>query len=254
MAGEALLNPDLTASAIGSTAAGVGQTLYTVLIISLTGAVVLAIVGFVWWWTSFKYQVTIREITGRSGHYLIYNDRAKRKRKDGAEFWKLRRRKAIIPAPPSEAIQITARGRYYAECAHHEKSGVDAGYQWITSNNDDPASGDYKINQTQEERALLADRLRRANDRKSLRTLDVIMQFAGMFFVLVIVVTLLAFFGEISQNVTDAAKETEVVLQRFEKMQDQQIAFQEQLNMLFLSMECELPSVDQDVPLDTQQE
>lgn len=249
---ELLQNIDGLGSGLAVAGQNAGQAVWLVLAIVLSVAALGGAIWFVVWFTSFKHKVVIREITGRDGHYLMLEDRAKRRIRGGSEFWKLRRRRALVPAPPSEAIQVTHKGRYYAECAHHEKSGLDSGYTWITPSKD-PLSGDYVINQTQEERALLADRLRRAADRKSMRTIDAIMQFAGMFFVLVIVISILAFFGDISQNVNQASKETAVVLQRVQEVSKNQADFQEQLNAMLATMECSPPApVNQDLPLDQQ--
>lgn len=244
-------NADAIGSGVGQKIGTIGGNLFTILYIALVVLIIGSLLFFILWWFSFKHRVKIKEVTGSDGHFFVVEDYAKRKKRDGAEFWKLRRRKALIPAPPKGAISMTRKGRYYAECAHHEKSGLDAGYQWIIPAKD-PLSGDYQITQTQEERALLADRLDRAIRRKSLRTLDVIMQFAGMTFVLIIIISLMAFFGEISKSTSEAAAEVEGAIQRSQELLSAQADFQRQLNTMFSTLSCEPPQTSVDIPLDQQ--
>jgi len=233
---QILNNPDVLTTAIPQAGINFGSTLYLVLWISLVLLVLGGFGFFIWWRLSFRETVKIKEIIGGETNFLILSDMAKRKKEGNAEFWKLRRRKALIPAPPSEALQITSRGRFYAECVHNEKSGLDAGYEWIIPSNDN--SGSYTIQQTQEERALLADRLRRAQERKSRSMLDIVMQFAGMMFVLIIVISLMAFYGEIASSLADANKEQQIAFQRIEQITDKQTAFQDSLNELFGELTC----------------
>lgn len=236
-------------SGVQSASLNFGSGLFMILLIAVSASIIAFLLWFVLWRSSFKNIVKIKEIISSDGHFLVLQDMAKRKIIAGAEFWKLRRRKCIVPAPPSGALQVTARGRYFAECAHHEKSGLDSGYQWIIPDKE-PTSGAYAISQSQEERALVADRLRRANDRKSMRTIDFIMQISGMIFAVIIVVSLLAFYGEIAQSVAEASKEVEGALQRAQNIQEAQNDFQKQLNDIFKTMSCEPPENPVNLPLD----
>lgn len=243
-------NTDAIGRGLEQAASGVGSAIGDLLI---WAAIIILLGVFLWfvlWWNSFRFRIKIKEVISSDGHFYIIEDRAKRKFKDGAEFWRLRRRRATIPAPPREALQIGWKGRYYAECAHHEKSGRDAGYNWIIPNKD-PFSGDYAVSQTQEERALLADRLRRANERKSRSTLDIIMHFAGMTFVLIFVISLMVFWGELTSSVTSAADEVQASLQRQQEITSAQADLMRQMNNVFASMECKVvPGGSVDLPLD----
>jgi hypothetical protein len=239
-------------SNIGSSAANIGQGAYQVVIIVLSIVILGTLLFYVWWLNSFKFKVKIKEVLSSDGHFIIIEDKAKRRQLGGAEFWKLRRRRAIITAPPREALQVTIDGKYYAECIHHEKSGLDAGYEWIVSNKD-LVKGDYEISSSQEERAILADRVVRAIERKGRSLLDIVLQFAGMAFVLTIVIALLAFYGEIAGSVNDATIEVGKVAQYQQEMLKQQVEFQRQLNLLFKELDCSVPSTGIDnvnLPLD----
>jgi len=242
---ELLNNPDALTSSLGSATVNFGSTLYLVLWIALALVIVGGFGFFIWWWTSFKHTIKIKEKLG-AGKYLVIFDKAKIKKTPEGEFWKFRRRKTLIGAPPSEALEVSNRGFYYAECVHDVKSGLDAGYDWIIN----PKLGKFRIQQTQEERALLADRLRRAQDRKSKSVLDVIMQLSGLIMCIMIVVSLLAFYGEITKSLESANKEQQVAFQRMEKIVDKQIIFQQVLNDLFGELSCEAPTSGFSVPLD----
>jgi len=83
------------------------------------------------YWTSFKHTIIIRELT--STRKFIARDKAKIKRNkaDGVEYWYLRNRKVELVSPKPESIEITKKGRFYAECYHDLESGRDSGYSWI---------------------------------------------------------------------------------------------------------------------------
>jgi hypothetical protein len=231
-------------------AANIGSKTYLFLLIFLSVFILGGLVFLVLWWNSFRTTVKIKELISSDGHYLVCFDKAKRKLKNGAEFWKFRGRKCLVPAPPKDALQVTNKGRYFAECMHEEKSGTDAGYRWIIPSKT-PESGAYSIGSSQEERALLSDRVRRAEERKSRSLLDVIMQFAGMAFVLMIVVALLAFYGEISKSQQAVASEMAAATRQQAEVTKQQAAFTEQLNKLFLNINCQA-AANADLPLDQQ--
>lgn len=232
----------------GVNVSGGGGNAMLGLIIVLALLLIGGMIYFIIWFSSFKHSVKIKEYVNDK-KYLIIHDKAKRKKDNGAEFWYLRRRKALISAPPSDSLQITSRGNYYAECVHHEKSGYDSGYIWISPKNPVDKDGkevEYTINITQEERAILADRLRRASNRRTRSVLDVISQLGGMFFVLIILIVVLSFYGKITDETSSAIREIGVVADRISNIVEQQQSFQGELNAI-----CELPSyTGDDLPLD----
>jgi len=117
---------------VGDAAANMGNTLALTIIIILIVVIIGGLILFVMWRRSYKFTIKIREVLSSDGHFLIIEDKAKRKIKDGVEYWKLRRRRALLTAPPTEAICLKNDGSYYAECFHFERSGLDSGYMWIT--------------------------------------------------------------------------------------------------------------------------
>jgi hypothetical protein len=217
-----LTNTDALTQGISKATINFGSTLYLVLWIVLLLVIIGGFGFFLWWYNSFKHSVKIKERISEK-QYFILNDKAKRKVTPEGEFWKLRRRKALIPAPPSEALSASGNGYYYAECVHNEKSGMDSGYDWIITNID----GKLEIQQSQEERALLADRLRRVQERKSRSILDVIMQMSGMIFAVMIVFGLLAFYGEITTSLEDVNREQQIAFKHMEGIIDKMIVFEE---------------------------
>jgi len=225
---------------VGSTVTTVGDTLFLTLMIALIIIVLGGLAWFVWWTKSFKYIIKINEVVNRTsdekGNYVVCHDRAKRVKKMGVEYWKLKRRRAFVAAPPSDALQITNRGRFYAECFHWEKSGIDSGYKWVTPNVD--ISGEelresFTLSMLQEERALLSDRIRRANDRQSRSLWDYAFQIAGMTLVVIIVVSLLAFYGEITKNVKETSAAVDVTLVKASNILAEQVYFQQELTRTY---------------------
>jgi len=240
-----LTNTEAIGQGLSKATIGFGSTLYLLIWLGLIVLILGGIGLFLWWYTSFKHSVKIKEKI-RDNQFLIMSDKAKRKITPEGEFWKLRRRKALILAPPSEALEVSANGHYYAECVHNEKSGLDSGYDWITST----IEGKLKIHQSQEERALLADRLRRVQERKSRSLLDVIMQMSGMIFAVIIVVAFLAFYGDITKSIEDANREQAAAFARLGEITDKQIVFQDELNDLYSQLTCTAPTDGVDIPLD----
>lgn len=244
---ELLNNPDAITTGITNATVGLGSTLYTVLWIFLAVLIVGLTIFFIFWFNSFKHTVKIKEKLG-SGRYLTLHDKAKIKKTKEGEFWKFRRRKALIGAPPAEALEITTKGHYYAECVHDNKSGLDAGYDWVTNS----LTGKSEVQQTQEERALLADRLRRAEARKSRSTLEVIMQLSGMILCVIVVVAVLVFSSEIYSSLQDVTNELQGAVQRVGELTDKQIEFQEVQNSILKQLDCNVPSEGLNIPLDQQ--
>lgn len=245
-------NTDAIISGVGGGILDAGSAIYQFLIIFLL-IIILGGLGFyAWWYTRFKFHVQIREQISNDGHYVLYKDKARRIIKNGTEYWKFRRRRALVEAPNKKSLQITNKGRFFAECVHEEEAGSDAGYRWIIPSKD-PASGDYCISMSQNERNMLVNRIVNAQKRKSRSTLDIVMQFAGMSFVLMILILVLAFYGEIAGSVNDAAKEVGIVASRQADLMSEINEHQERINDLYSGLRCE-PKDDPplDLPLDEQ--
>jgi hypothetical protein len=215
-------------SDIGTKAAIAGSTLMTTVIILMSVLILGGMIFFVLWRKSFKYTVKIQEMIGSDNHYLVTHDKAKRVMRDGHEYWKLRRRKAVIPAPPRNSLDVNLNGFYYAECIHHEESGLDSGYIWVQNIDNTQETNKIKVI-TQENKAALGDRVRRANDRKSRSILDVVMSLAGMMMCVIIVVCVLAFYGEITKNVKETAADVNSLLVTAGQITTQQAAFQAEI-------------------------
>jgi hypothetical protein len=245
---------------VTNTAASVGDTLLLTLTI---GLIVLALGGlgfYLWWINSFKITIKIMEVitknTGDKGQFVVFHDKAKRKKQGGGEFWKLKRRRALVLAPPHECIQITGRGRYYAECLHWEKSGLDAGYKWISPNikmDDFQVKNDFKLTLSQEERTVLSDRIRRSEARKSKSVLDYIVQIAGMTLAIIIVVSLMAFYGEITKNVKETSAAVDNSIYQVGELMKQQSLFQQELTRTYHAISGEkITNLSTEIPLAAQ--
>jgi flagellar basal body-associated protein FliL len=217
--------------------AAFGHTLGIVMLVLFVVAILGLFVYFIWWWNSFKFTVAIRELMATDGHQKIVFDKAKRVMVAGSPFWRLRRRRTNISPPPSEAIHPDNRGFPFVECLHDEKSGLDDGYKWIIPGTFHSVQGEgislkdaQKFSFSTEEKSLLADRIRRAEERKSRSLLDYIFSVVGMIFCVVIVFGIMIFYGEINKAQAETAKSISNMAVSLTDFQKLQIEFQRALN------------------------
>lgn len=70
---------------------------------------------FLWTILAYNIRVVIREITDSGNLVSIDWARIKVDKKSGAEYWKLKKRKHIIPRPPAKAISTTNKGKQWVE-------------------------------------------------------------------------------------------------------------------------------------------
>lgn len=80
----------------------------------------LAIIALLVWWIirtlRYNKRVVVRVITG-GGSMLIQTDLAKeyKDKRSGATYWRLKRRKHIIPRPQPRAVSITRKGKEWTD-------------------------------------------------------------------------------------------------------------------------------------------
>lgn len=102
------------------TALNIVSTTGTVLWVLLMMAVVTGVLIWIVYLLKFKHKFRIKVITG--GKKFIIDDRARVVLKGGSPFcWQLMKRRHKIPIPPSEAIEMTSKGKMCVEAYYTEE-------------------------------------------------------------------------------------------------------------------------------------
>ena len=209
MAGE-MINEALGTGDFLPVLSGAGAGVADVLLILLWVILAGGVLWFVFYWTSFKHTVVIRELTNTRKFIVKDKARIKRDKDDNVEYWVLRNRKVKLVSPSPESVEITAKGRFYAECYHDLESGKDAGYSWIK----DDGKGEF-ISYPAEHRALLSSRIRRAAERRGKNTFEMIMTVAAITIPLIALVVTFSFWGDLTKQTVDASKSLEATMKDF---------------------------------------
>lgn len=205
----------LVASFTGETtvtqvAASAGSSLNTYLLVGLWVLIIAGGLWFVVYWTSFKHTVLIREVTATRKFIIRDKARIKYDKKEGAEYWELRARKAKLISPRPESIEITKKGRFYAECYHDIESGREAGYAWI----EDKGQGNF-ISYPAEHRALLNARIRRAAERRGKSVFEMVATIAAIGIPLIALILVFSFWGDLTEQTTKSSERLSVAMDRF---------------------------------------
>lgn len=172
--------------------------------------VIGALVGAFLYIFSFKHRVGVRILT-KNGNNLPVPDRAREIRVDGVVYWKLLKRKHIIPVPPAESLVILkpgAKPRFYAEFSYSDETGyvplqydvttenfnsklrmmdkgkvVDAPFQPFTSN----------------QRSLYVMQLRKSEQRRKKDILERITALATPLVLVMLVICVLVFWEDVAK-------------------------------------------------------
>lgn len=190
---------------LGNTMKGAADTAYSAVVWVALLVVIVGALAFIWWYMSYNRRITIN-YEARNGVRLSVLDKAKLKKIKGANYWKILRLKKTWLAPPGEAIRITPKGKFYAECNYKEGDDRPA---WIILKESEPKdeNGVKTISEqtyfSPEDRALLVEQMEEANNRnKSL--LNTLMQLALPIAFVIILVLLLVFWKDIWQPMKES--------------------------------------------------
>lgn len=169
------------------------------------GAVIFLPIFVIMWWMSFRHIVTLRVIT-RNGKY-IRRMFARSKKIKGTNYWQVRVlfRRVLYPAPPPQAIDITKKGRFYAEANVTEENPQEP--VWLIDTNKE--YGAFEPFTTQE-RALYAQMMEEAESHRHKSIGDILLSIAPYMVMFLMFVMLLVFFEDIvkpSQQVLGQVKD-----------------------------------------------
>ena len=159
------------------------------------------VAGLLWlclYLLSFKYPIRIRQQTGAG--WVIIDTKAREfiTREDKVRKWRfLKWIRNSYTAPPNDYLEFTRKGKFSAECVRT----TDGSVTWTKRN---PNSGDVD-SFTGEERVITGTEMRRANEYIKKGWGEKLFQLAPVFICVIIVVLLLAFWGDFVKTSSDAA-------------------------------------------------
>ena len=198
--------------------AGMGSTIYMIMMVVFALAVLFGVIFFIWWWTSYKIFFRVRELTGDKTR--IIDCKAKIiKTKEGIRKWKIRLGD-FVPIPSKEAIHLTKKGKLSVEAYYtpeHEYKYIDdkgkevikkqeKTYSYLIDNGITAISIDgFKALNTQD-REFYAGEMKTAEEYKKRSIMDYIFQFAGMAMVIIILILVFVFWEDITKPVIEAGK------------------------------------------------
>lgn len=219
------------------------NTTYEFLWLIILIAVLGIIAFFVLVIAKFKFKVQVRELA--SGRKIITNDKAKLfKSKDGVLFWKLMKGKDVIPIPPEESIELDKHGKKHV-VVYKTQTGEYI-YAKDTNNHLDPPEELLKIpDKTKREeelkkwrkennivqpfqplttiqRQILINQVIKAQERKNKGWRDMILPIAGIGALVILVVSLMIFYGEIAKPVLEAKEIDTAQLKAMQEIVDTQ--------------------------------
>ena len=186
----------------------------TVLLFIAAGILIIGVIWIIWYIRSFKNQVVIR-IQTKNGKY-IFHEKSKKIIKEGVPYWRLFRTRRDVTPPPPESIEVTKKGRYYAEC-------------YMSDDNPDPiwlhdsGNGDLSFEPfTMQERALHVERITRATERRKKGWLEILAQLAMPLAFVILIVCVFVFWGELSKPTVLAAQANAQTSDNIMKITEQQ--------------------------------
>lgn len=248
MALENIINGENVMQGVGQLGAKIGDLSTIMLYLLLVGGIIYL---FYRNFLIYKHRVIVRELT-KDG-ILITNHKARSIKSEGIEYWKLQKRKDLIPVPPSSARGITRKGKVFAECYYSENGG----YHWLQDTYDrDKLEAAFNVFPTKH-KIMWMNQIKQAEARRKKSGWDLLLTLAPSIMVVLILVTFLAFYGDIMEtnkvamdtawqnhnkiaqlqadNINQLAKTVQVItgkLERDELVITQEISLSEQLQNL----------------------
>jgi hypothetical protein len=188
-------------SQVGNVAGGFADIGYIVIIVVGVVAIIGMIAYMIYHFLRHKHRFIIRELT--SGRKRIFIDKAREwTDKTGVKYWKLLRSRQTVPVPPEDAVELTNKGKLFVEAYRTKNdeyiyirdveavSGVDTNFKPITTN----------------QRAALANQIRKKFDRKTKTWTEYIPIIASGFVLVIVFAMALIFWNDITKPSIEAMK------------------------------------------------
>jgi len=171
----------------------------------ILAALVIALLFVVFYMMSFKHKVRVRKII--RGRTVIIDDKAKVvKDKGGTVWWKLFKHRVKIPAPPSECVDLTVKGKFVTEFFRTPDESyipitVDFDYNNFQKDHDDS----FKPFPTSQ-RTLLVNELTESKSYLKKTFTDIIRDAIPIIAIVLILTVFMLFFGEVVEPTKDLAE------------------------------------------------
>jgi len=184
---------------LSSITSGIGDVGYWLIIIVMIVAIIGLLAYMVYHVLRHKHTFIIRELT--SGRKRILKDRARDwTDKNGVKYWKLLFARHTVPVPPEEAIELTAKGKLFVE-AYRTKNDE---YIYIQDGENVAGSDNSFRPITTNQRAALANQIRKKFDRKTRSWHEMIPIIASGFVLVIIFAMALIFWNDITKPSIEA--------------------------------------------------
>jgi hypothetical protein len=173
------------------------------IILLLAIAFFMGIVFFIWWYNSFKIRVRIKEVINNSNR--IIDTKCKEWYDDKQVLWWVRRdsqkrEKKYIPIPPELCVDSDYKGIIHASFFYKDGkyTPIDGRYkgEGLDLQKDQPL--------TTTQRTLLVNNVRSAEQRRGKSLLEQLPTLVSIGALVLIVICLLVFYGNIAQPVIEA--------------------------------------------------
>lgn len=167
-----------------------GDMITTIMFYVLIGSIVFGLLWFCIYLLSFKHKVRVYQET-KGGVVEIDTKARQFKTKEGVVKWRfLKWMRDSHPAPQNDMLNLTSKGKLSAECVRSMSGHVT----WVSRD----ISGARPPQLSGEEISMTANEMRRSEEYKKKNTLDKILTLAPIVMVVLILVLLFAFWGDLT--------------------------------------------------------
>lgn len=179
-------------------------------------AILIVLGVFAWWYLQHRHRVSLRLLTSYGS--VPFNDKAREIKVDNVLFWKLLKRKDIIPIPPKKSLNSIGRDlfgkqKWNAELYWSEEDGYIPIYDSVNKDNLHDKIRILESNDSGEEifvdkpflpftpqqRALFIGQLRKAEQMRKKTLWEVLQNIAVPMTLALIVVMMLVFWEDIAK-------------------------------------------------------
>jgi len=141
----------------------------------------------------FKHQVIVKYLT--EGATFVVQDKAREVNQNGEFYWRLQKLRENIPVPPSQALQMTKKGKFLVE-VYRTPQGE---YVFLDAKPKQNLEESISEPITQNDRMFYVEQWHKAEARKTKGWKDIIEKGLPYFVVVMILVLVFAFWGTITQ-------------------------------------------------------
>jgi len=178
---------------------------------------------------AFNKTVIVRKVA--NGRKMIFYDKAKLvKGKDGVLKYRFQKLKIFAPLPPTEAIELTKKGKEFLECYLLETGEVT----WITDANE-------KIGVlepfTTNQRQMLEHEFYKAHLEKGKSWTEQLGMIVYVGALVILVIAMMVFYGDMGKPLLEMGDKLQGFQEGQNKMIEKQIEMQDKLNEMIVNID-----------------